>query len=298
VATAAACLEEQMHFMGIVKTARKQFPKAKPSEWVQNNRTRGSFTAMSTTTPPVLHAAVWNDAKPKFLISTRGTTIPADPVVRTRVVLDEDGNINKNEYQVPRPLMIKEFFDAFNAVDTNDQYRQGILRIEENWRTHRWDMRTFSTVLGVIVVNSYLLSQYMRTAHGSSQKDNTFASSVDRLAYKLIYDDNDNDSDDDGNDSSNNVEIYEEMELRRLEEKFSRHGTPQNLWHRHVLASLNQSIRYQDQGATLHCVVCHQKTHSFCVLCSDEATSHYVAVNAPVGACSSMRRGGTPRKPN
>lgn len=56
--------------------------------------------------------------------------------------------------------MIKMFFEPFNAVDTNDQYRQGILKLEEHWKTHSWATRTLTTVL--IFVNSHLAMKLIR----------------------------------------------------------------------------------------------------------------------------------------
>jgi hypothetical protein len=80
--------------------------------------------------------------------------------------------------------MVKMFFEPFNAVDTNDQYRQGILKLEENWKTNSWAIRAISTDLGVIFVNSHLAMQILK--NHEQRSNSTLKSDMDKLAYRLI----------------------------------------------------------------------------------------------------------------
>lgn len=123
----------------------------------------------TTNTPQPVHALAWADKKLKLLVSTRGTTIETDP---------------------SRPSMVKMFFEPFNAVDTNDQYRQGILKLEENWKTHSWVTRTLSTILGVIFVNSHLAMRFLRgpvDAETASTSTTSSETSVHELANPARY---------------------------------------------------------------------------------------------------------------
>ena len=43
---------------------------------------------------------------------------------------------------------------ARHCVDDHNNLRQGTISLEETWRTHRWELRVFAFILGVIEVNT------------------------------------------------------------------------------------------------------------------------------------------------
>ena len=100
VSTARACQQYGLHFMGIIKTAHKQYPKA-ILQHLSHGQPRGSFKLMQTASiEPPIYALAWADKKLKLLVSTRGTTISVDPSIRQRAKLLENGLTDTYPYLV------------------------------------------------------------------------------------------------------------------------------------------------------------------------------------------------------
>ena len=95
------------------------------------------------------------------LISNVGTSLPAVPSIRIRhsIVTPDNGPpfTKETTYRLSRPDIVAQFFDHAHKVDVNDHIRQGLLAVERLWHTNNWVIRIFSTILGIIVVNAYLL---------------------------------------------------------------------------------------------------------------------------------------------
>jgi hypothetical protein len=85
---------------------------------------------------------------------------------------------------VPRPIVVKEYFESANAVDVHNHYRQGALALEEAWQTQQWWHRLFATLLGMIVTDSYLAYSYF---HPSLQeRGKSFQDFCERLTMQLL----------------------------------------------------------------------------------------------------------------
>jgi hypothetical protein len=163
--------------------------------------------------------------------------------------------------------MVKMFFEPFNAVDTNDQYLQGILKLEEHWKTNLWASRAISTILGVIFVNSHLAMQIL--CENEASTIDTLKNDMDQLAYRLIF---------------NPYLVDEQCELRPRPADPEAITTPDALIGSHVLANLSDSTKYRGKSsnsARLRCTICHVPTRSYCVDCSDDSRGKYVAVCRP-----------------
>jgi hypothetical protein len=265
VSTAKACRQFGMHFMGIIKTATKQFPKAVLQAWAGLNVTRGSFTAMSTTSEPRLYALAWADKKTKLLISTLGSTAMADPAIRNRARLRSDGKTERYVIKIPRPQLVKDFYACFNAVDTNDQFRQGILKLEDHWRTHSWVTRAITTIFGVILTNAHLLCKGVRRALGENSRSK-FLKDMDKLAHRLIF-------------NPWLPTIQRELPPSSLLAFEGDAEIERKLRQKHILAVLNSTTKYREVSSPrLRCVECHKHTRWYCMLCSDDSRGHYVAV--------------------
>ena len=70
------------------------------------------------------------------------------------LVLDWKGEI-KYKKQVKRPDVVQKYFAAAPSIDIHNQIRQGMLSLETALRTQKWEVRGFSTVLGMALVDSY-----------------------------------------------------------------------------------------------------------------------------------------------
>jgi len=193
-----------LYFIGCVKTAHKSFPKQFLKNWYKGQPTaaRGSFKHLSSEfrlqgQPPgtpahPMHALCWQDAKPKMLIFNASTTIAAAPSERIRHSLDVVDGVPQDVRRtiaVPRPMVVKDYFDAFPVIDIHDHHRQGTLGIERRWQTETWWRRLFGTMWGIMIVNAYLAYRFEYKAHhyGSLDGCRTLTDFTGRLAQKLIF---------------------------------------------------------------------------------------------------------------
>jgi len=180
-----------LFFMGVVKTASKYFPKKFLVQWCEEHsrrEDRGKHKLLKTVRDGVnVYALGWSDKKGKHVVFTDGTDFPAEPSRRTRHRAVQQGRIfvkQRYEKVVPRPLVIKEMFDALSAIDVNDHLRQGSLEIERQWIVRSWVLRLFGTILGMITTNAFNLYIYTMTPHQEVMDFNTF---LGNLSYELIF---------------------------------------------------------------------------------------------------------------
>ena len=184
-------------FGGIVKQATMKYPMAYFKAWASTtNPKRGDFIALSTTyvdkglSKPVL-AVCWKDKIPLHFISSFGTTVQGAGFDRPRTtkVMDENGNSNDKHFKkhVDCPQLLNEIYHGFGAVDIGDHYRQGILMLEEVWKTHMAWHRSFSTLLGCEVCDAYFLYllDYIRL-NGNRDGAVEFMSWIAQLARLLL----------------------------------------------------------------------------------------------------------------
>ena len=202
VKTTLELLSRGLYFVGIVKTAHKEYPKAHMNAWVSGSLegqegapARGAFHLLesSSGSPQKLYALVWNDKKSKQIIATCGTTNPGNPSVRPRhkivesFLQDESGELKTVAYTkiVQRPQMIELFFKYFSTIDVHDHFRQGSLGMERAWLTHSWWHRLFATLFAMTFFDSFLGYRHETLeAHGNPVELNEF---IGKLAYQLIF---------------------------------------------------------------------------------------------------------------
>ena len=168
VKTAEAMQACGLNFVGIVKNATAGFPK----QWIQEhafglNSKRGDVVSLHSVDEHGrrLIAHAWNEPgkasanvnkRMKMFISTFGTSLPEAPWKRLRKICNDAGQIQGVFMDVPQSNIVKCYFEAANSIDIHNHYRQYLLRLEEIWQTKDWWVRIFQTVLGMIVVNSFL----------------------------------------------------------------------------------------------------------------------------------------------
>ena len=206
VETLLALAKHGLYFMGIVKTAHREYPMKHLKNWYAVGNAanpplvRGSHKVLlSTYVAPdgsnhSMIACGWAERKTlKTIVSNRGTTDQGTPSIRTRhrVAQGIDNVLFTQRYSisVPRPKVIEMLFDSFAAVDIADHLRQGSLSMETSWLTKSWYVRVFATVLGMIFTDCYLayVMEFKNHHDGVTVGMQTYHSFLDKLAYQLIH---------------------------------------------------------------------------------------------------------------
>ena len=168
VKTAEAMQACGLNFVGIAKNASAGYPK----QWIREhafglNSKHGDVVSLHSVNEHgrKLIAHVWNEPGKasanvnkmmKMFISTFGTSLPAAPWKRLQKICNDAGQIQGVFMDVPKSNIVNFYFEAANSIDIHNHYCQYLLRLEEIWQTKDWWVRIFQTVLGMIVVNSFL----------------------------------------------------------------------------------------------------------------------------------------------
>lgn len=171
VQTARALLENGTYFAGLLKTCSAGFCKQHmhTTAW-----TEGKLPAERGDTRHVeadiqvggvkrkIYGHAWNEpggdgAPKKVIVSTCGTSIAADPHVKKRFKVDDNNQkFCKVVYRtVPRPEIVKMYFEAACQIDVHNHMRQGVLAIEDQVGTKDHLFRLFTTIFGMSIVDAY-----------------------------------------------------------------------------------------------------------------------------------------------
>ncbi len=194
VKTLLALKKQGLFFMGMVKTAHREFPKAVLQSWGDGTLTgvlpkRGSHLFLkSTESGEEMFAIAWRDRNTKTIIANRGTSNPGTASLRPRHrKVEQNGEEATELYyrEIQRPNAVQIFFDAFSTIDVHDHLRQGSLAIEKAWVTHTWWHRVLGTVFGMCVVDAYRAYEHEATSFGNGTHD--FTRFIDVLAFQLVH---------------------------------------------------------------------------------------------------------------
>lgn len=184
VTTAIALRKAGLFFTGLVKTATKFFPKAALNLLPLPNRgDTGTLTAVKDGVELIAH--VWADpnkpGKPhKQLISTWGTTLPADPALRTRYRMDpETGLWQSYKKSIPRTVIVEQYFKYCGAIDRANRVRQDGFRLEKNFEVKNWENRVITSLWGFVAANAF-------TGHRMEGCKEDQAEWQEGLAYEML----------------------------------------------------------------------------------------------------------------
>jgi hypothetical protein len=103
----------------------------------------------------------WSDKVDKFFISSCGTTLPSEPLKRKRF-RDSDTSSKPEPYWKYTPIVkvIEEYWSIAPMIDQHNRYRQGTLRLERVWKTHKWYHRVYATIFGMVFTDAYFAYVY------------------------------------------------------------------------------------------------------------------------------------------
>lgn len=128
VLTACWLLLKGLHFMGLVKTGHKFFPKQYFIDQAAKDPPLGSslYLQASFLNHPMI-AVAWFDKVPKHFIATAGTNSPAPPRIKVRYHRETG---DRKLFEVPSSAVPKEYFNQAPKIDVHNHRRQGELAME------------------------------------------------------------------------------------------------------------------------------------------------------------------------
>jgi hypothetical protein len=277
------------YFVGVVKNSSTMFPKRHLQTMPMSQRgDTATFTATRNGVTMLAH--VWNDpGKPgkarKALISTFGTSTPAEPSMRRRKRKRDDGTWEDYFKSVPRSELVKTYFTYAGAIDRHNRVRMDGIRMERTLEFKEWHRRVITSLLGLIATDAFYA---LRLEQGDDLELEDF---MENLAKSMIF---------------NHLpgcppgQLAEGMELRHraqsdeeiagvmlqaldhIETVKSSGGIPMTCKH-----NINSVTRLpgneNKKKATLTCAVCKiQSANFYCVDCSAGPHKKPVAICGPV----------------
>ena len=163
----AVALKSQngLYFLGMVKTAHKKFPK-KYLQRVPIAQRGGHVVCTAEQDGVKLRAVGWNDGKKekgtgtiirKCIVGSCGTTLPGTAHRKRRWRVNAAGRATTFFVNIPRPMMVTEYFDGAQKIDVHNHLRQGGLGVRlETRSTGRWEIRFWQTIVGMVEVDAFL----------------------------------------------------------------------------------------------------------------------------------------------
>lgn len=270
VPAATMMMRYGMRFIGVVKSATRQYPMSFLSQVELNNRgdrkgmvTRGGDTAGD----PKLLAFVWMDRQRRYFIATCSSLAEGSPYKRQRWrqlddgLEDEHADPQRVDLVVPQPKAAETYYETCAMIDRHNRHRQDTLGIENKLVTQSWSMRVNLTILSMIVVDTWLAYKQCRSEQVENQK-----SFYTLLAEELI------DNRLDAVNPRDRFSTPRRAEFAQL--LFDRTGDPRAGISAHLTptkrkkrTAMGQITSFSLQG---RCRVCKSLTTFICSLCEDE----------------------------
>ena len=153
-ATAIAMQEKLgLDITGPVKTATKGFP-IEAMRWTLKDMSRGQHCVFKEEGRD-LWAVGWSDVHFKCYVTTHGITTPGEEANKKRQRAD-----GRNYHiKVARPAVVADYQKEMGWVDRHNRFRQGMLKFDEVWKTKRWQTRVQLDIIGMAIVDAFLLAR-------------------------------------------------------------------------------------------------------------------------------------------
>jgi hypothetical protein len=103
-----------------------------------------------------LMAFVWVDRERRYFISTAASTVEGAFHERTRWRQMNCGP-QRVTFQIKQPIVAELYYDCCAMVDRHNRCRQDDLMLERKFVSMDWSVRVGHSLLGMIIVDSWLL---------------------------------------------------------------------------------------------------------------------------------------------
>ena len=267
-----------LRFIGLVKTAHKQFPKAWLQKYPYTNR--GDHCVLQANIDGRQHMAVgWNDKKLKmFISSTSRTTEALCPAYKKRFRQSTPEDRSNAPCvvlykEVKRPAVVEAYFDNANVIDVHNHLRQGGLELERHWKMQTWWHHNFATIFGMCESDAYLAFRYFHPfAPILSHREFTERLSLQLhvLTYKSLF-----------HDTGPSARLRKHMPVAPTEQPLqtvvakimSSHTLKTNMRECPVFQYKRQRLEQDEEGSSHNgCVPSVQRK---CSICCERKTTYY-----------------------
>jgi len=165
-----------LRFIGVVKTATRVYPTGTLSKLPLEDRGEHAAYVHKTVDGVVdLMAVLWVDRQRRYFISSTSSTLPGAPYERVRWRQEGD-RAERVVLTIAQPQVVETYYKSCTQIDRDNRCRQGDLRLEHKLVTHDWSMRLNLSLLGMCIVDAWML--YSGARGGAAE-----------LTQKQIYED-------------------------------------------------------------------------------------------------------------
>ena len=286
VPVALELLKIGLRFIGVVKTATKQFPMAWLSSQEMNQRgDRIGLVSRNDEGHPHMLSLVFMDRNRQYFIATASSMAEGEVARRTRWRQENpepNAPPERVEIELPQPLVTELYYAACGKIDQHNRVRQDDLMIERKFRTTEWWKRIAQGLIGMVVVDTWFV--YKACTGSKEEKCDFFCS----LAEEMI----DNNIDGAGGTArARRVSTSPRRSPRQPPAPSTGYG---------VRLTPAKRKRKSKGVETIHamqgkCRVCQAKTTTVCSACIeqgvDEASAHYCKPGKRSKLCFSQHVG-------
>jgi len=178
-----------LRFIGVVKTATRKFPM----KWLSEVElaVRGDRKGLVTRAEDgkvVAMAYVWMDRERRYFITNTASLSEGKPYVRYRwrqVSQVTNADPERVELVVAQPEACEIYYATCGLIDQHNRHRQDTLQLERKIETKDWAVRVGTSLLAMMVVDTWLVYNGA-TATTESQQD--FYTSLSEELIDNIYD--------------------------------------------------------------------------------------------------------------
>ena len=221
---------------------------------------------MATVDGIPLIALGWRDKTLTTFVASCGTTDEGEPHKKRRRRAFDGFKSETYFRSVKRPKLVEQYFASAQKIDVHNHLRQGSLRLEVAWGTHKWEHRVMSTLLGIIEVDSFLAFQLVHP-DGAGVTHRQF---TEQLALQLIH--------------NRHGELSAPLTRNAPTTSVARY-----VGDTHTIFSLTTLPQYDHRkgcagGARRKCVVCsfvfseQNNAHYYCKECSDPSKGYIITL--------------------
>lgn len=163
-----------------------KFPMASLSSLeVETRGAHHSMVHVDGAGRPRMMAVLWVDKDRRYFNVTTFIVLPGSPWARVRLC-EKVGGAGRVPISVPQPEVSELHYGCCAQIDRNNRCRHYVHQLERKLRTHDWSMRVNITLLGICIMDAWLLYLWARGAAAVMSQ----ASFYEQLASGFI----DNDS--------------------------------------------------------------------------------------------------------